>query len=440
MIGQLLLSLSILIILHEMGHFFPARWFNTRVEKFYLFFDPWFSLFKFKKGETEYGIGWLPLGGYVKISGMIDESLDTEQMKGDPQPWEFRSKPAWQRLIIMLGGVTVNFILGFTLFALVLWGWGEEYLPNASVKDGIYADSLGMQLGLQSGDKVLAIGNKPFVEFNERQVVREIVINNAPSLKIERAGQEMTLRVPNGFAGVLASHDNKNKLLFSPRFPFKIQEVAKGTPAAKAGIKPDDQIIGFNDIETPFYQEFRRLTQQNKGRSIQAKVLRGQDTLRLPLTISKEGTIGVLAYPAELFFKTERREYSLAQAFPAGVRRGWTLLSDNVKAFGQIFRGKIKASESLGGFGSIAKMYGNQWRWEHFWTVTAILSLILAFMNLLPIPALDGGHVMFLIYEVVTGRKPSDKFMEIATTVGFVLILALLIYANGLDIFRSFFK
>lgn len=442
MIGQLLLSLSILIILHEMGHFFPARWFKTRVEKFYLFFDPWFSLFKFKKGETEYGLGWLPLGGYVKISGMIDESMDTEQMKGEPQPWEFRSKPAWQRLVIMLGGVTVNFILGFLIFGLVLWRWGQEYLPAANVPDGIFVDSLGMDLGLKDGDQILSIGNKPFAEFNERAVAREIVFNEAQTLTVRRGGQEIKLPVPENFARVLVSHDNKDKIMFSPRFPFKIQEVVKGSPADQGGIKAEDEVLSMNGVPTRYYQEVRRENMQSKGKPLQMQVLRNKkDTLSLTVTpSSKEGTIGVRTYSPEYFFKTERRDYTLAQALPAGVSMGWSRLSDNVKAFGQMFKGKIKASESLGGFGSIAKMYGHQWEWEHFWSVTAMLSLILAFMNLLPIPALDGGHVMFLLYEVVTGRKPSDKFMEYATMVGFILILALLIYANGLDIIRAYFK
>lgn len=440
MIGQLLLSLSILIILHEMGHFFPARWFNTRVEKFYLFFDPWFSLFKVKKGETEYGIGWLPLGGYVKISGMIDESMDSEQMKGAPQPWEFRSKPAWQRLIIMLGGVTVNFILGFFIFSMILWKWGEEYLPNAAIKDGIYVDSLGHKLGLEDGDQIVSVGKLTFTEFNERAIAREIVFNEAKEIVVRRNESEVRLSIPEGFGSELVSHANKDKIMFSPRFPFKVQEVVKGTPADKAGFQPNDQVVAINGEPAQFYQDVRRATSKMKGQSMDFGVLRGTDTVALQVTPTAEGTIGVLAYPTLAFFKTERREYTFTESIPAGIKLGWGRLSDNVKAFGQIFRGKLKASESLGGFGSIAKMYGSKWHWEHFWSVTAMLSLILAFMNLLPIPALDGGHVMFLLYEVFTGRKPSDKFMEHATMVGFVLILALLLYANGLDIIRAFFR
>lgn len=441
MVGQLILSLSILIILHEMGHFFPARWFKTRVEKFYLFFDPWFSLLKFKKGETEYGIGWLPLGGYVKISGMIDESLDSEQMKGEPQPWEFRSKPAWQRLIIMLGGVTVNFILGFALFGFVLWNWGSEYLPSAQVKDGIHVDTLGVALGLQHGDQILRVGNVAFTEFDERAVGREIVFNNAKTITVSRAGQTVELPVPDDYIRVLTNHDNKDKIMFSPRFPFKVMEVVKGLPASKAGVQPEDLFLTINGQPAKYYQEVRQEMKKNSGKELQIQVLRnGKDTALLSVTPSPEGTIGVRMYGPESFFQTEKKHYTLTQAIPAGVSLGWSRLSYNVKALGQIFTGETKASDSLGGFGSIAKIYGSQWVWEHFWSVTAMLSLVLAFMNLLPIPALDGGHVMFLLYEVVSGRKPSDKFMEVATTVGFVMVLALLLYANGLDIFRAWFK
>jgi regulator of sigma E protease len=438
MIGQLLLSLSILIILHEMGHFFPARWFKTRVEKFYLFFDPWFSLFKVKKGDTEYGIGWLPLGGYVKISGMIDESLDTEQMKGEPQPWEFRSKPAWQRLIIMLGGVTVNFILGFILFAFILWKWGIEYLPTKEAKYGIFVEELGKPLGLKDGDQVLRIGEQPFTEFNERIAGQEIVFNGARTITVQRDGQRVVLDIPEDFLRILTSHDNKDKTMFSPRFPFQVMEVVKGTPADKAGMQPGDRIVAINGVETAYYQEVRRETKRFSGKPVSIDVVRNDvDTVRLSLTPTQEGTIGVQTQP---FFKLEKKKYTALEAIPEGIALGWSKLSYNVKALGQMITGETKASDSLGGFASIASIYGNQWVWEHFWSVTAMLSLVLAFMNLLPIPALDGGHVLFLLYEVATGKKPSDKFMEVATTVGFILVLSLLLYANGLDIFRAWFK
>lgn len=441
MAGQLMLSLSILIVLHEMGHFFPAKWFGTRVEKFYLFFDPWFSLFKIKKGETEYGIGWLPLGGYVKISGMIDESFDTEQMQQEPQEYEFRSKKAWQRLIIMLGGVTVNFILGFFLYGMVLWVWGEEYLPNKNVQYGIYADSLGLDMGLRDGDHIVAIGDKPFDIFNERTVFKEIVINNASSITVNREGAEVKLPVEEKFVDILSRHENKDKTIFIPRTPFVAAEFFPEGPAEKAGIQKEDQIIALNGQPTPFFTDFYTLVKPLKSQEVSVAVLRNEtDTLNFTMTTTENGAIGVYPYSFTRFFDTERLEYTLAAAIPAGVAKGWSFLGDQVKAFGQMFRGKIKASESLGGFGSIGQMFGNVWLWERFWTMTAILSLILAFMNLLPIPALDGGHVMFLFYEVVTGRKPSDKFMEYATMIGFIIVISLVLYANGLDIIRNWFN
>lgn len=435
-----MLSLSILIVLHEMGHFFPARWFNTRVEKFYLFFDPYFSLIKKKIGDTEYGIGWLPLGGYVKISGMVDESFDREQMKEEPKEWEFRSKPAWQRLIIMLGGVTVNFILGFLLYGLVLWQWGDEYLPNEQASYGIYADSLGLEMGLKHGDKIVRIGDIPFDKFNDRTVIREIVINNAGTLTVLREGKEVDLSIDPKFVGILSSHEYKNAGLFTPGFPFVLAEVTEGMPAAKAGLMREDKILALGGMEMPFYVDFYEAMKNYPSQEVSITILRGGvDTLELMLLPTEESKIGVLPLGPSYFFEMEREEYGLAAAIPAGFVKGTNFLNDQFKAFGQMFKGKIKASESLGGFGSIGKMFGAQWNWERFWTMTAVLSLILGFMNLLPIPALDGGHVMFLIYEMVSGKKPSDKFMEVATMVGFAIVLGLVIYANGLDILRGFF-
>lgn len=440
MVGQLMLSLSILIVLHELGHFAPARWFGTRVEKFYLFFDPGFELFKKKIGETEYGIGWLPLGGYVKISGMVDESFDTAQLESEPQPWEFRSKPAWQRLIIMLGGVTVNFILGFFIFSMVLWTWGEEYLPTQNVRYGIYADSLGQQLGLRSGDQVLEVGGKPMEKFSDRFVLREIVINNAKTITLQRDGQKIEIPVGDQFVSLLSSHANKDKRLFSGRYPFVAGDLVPGSPAEKAGLMAGDSIIAFDGQPTPFFDNFLALATQNPNKAVSITAIRKGETKTFNLTTTPEGKVGIVPYNETYFFETSRQEYTLLTAIPAGVTKGWSFLADQVKAFGQIFRGKIKASESLGGFASIGKMFGNAWVWERFWTMTAILSLILAFMNLLPIPALDGGHVVFLLYEVVSGRKPSDKFMEYATMAGFIIVIGLVIYANGLDLVRYLFK
>ena len=437
-VGQLVLSLSILIVLHEFGHFLPARLFGTRVEKFYLFFDPGFSLFKKQIGETEYGIGWLPLGGYVKISGMIDESFDTDQMEQEPQDWEFRSKPAWQRLIIMLGGVTVNFILGFFIYAMVLFAYGEEYFPAENVTAGIAVDSLGQEIGLESGDRILAVGDVPFERFNDRIVLREIAINNARNIEVLRNDQPYTVAVEPKWTDLLTRYENKNSRLFTMRIPLVVGQVVAGGPAEGAGLNKEDRIVSVNGTPTPYFDQVSEILLRNKGETVTLGV-RGKESdliRKVPLTLTEDGRIGISVAPPEYFYDTERQEYGLVESIPAGINQGVNFLSDQFKAFGQMFAGNIKVTESLGGFASIGGMFGNTWVWERFWYMTASLSLILAFMNLLPIPALDGGHVMFLLYEVVTGRKPSDKFMERATMVGFVIVLGLVVLANGLDIWR----
>lgn len=439
MIGQLMLSLSFLIILHEMGHFFPAKLFGTRVEKFYLFFDAWFSLFKYKKGDTEYGIGWLPLGGYVKISGMIDESMDLEQMKQPPQPWEFRSKPAWQRLIIMLGGVTVNFILGFLIFGMVLFTWGEKYLPAQNAEFGIHADSLGRELGLQNGDHILSIAGEPFEKFSDRQLVRAIVIDGADEMTVSRNGSNLSIPIDKKYVGELASYKNKNQSLFVERVPFVVGAVLKGKPAVEAGFQEGDSLVALNGVSLQFFDQFVGYLKNRENEKILVSLYRDGQPMDISITTDENGMFGLAPYDGRRYFEFETEEYTLLQALPAGVKKGVGFLSDQVKAFRKMLSNEIPASESLGGFASIGTMFGTTWDWYRFWNMTAILSLILAFMNLLPIPALDGGHVMFLLYEIVTGRKPSDKFMEYATMVGFILILALMLYANGLDIMRGCF-
>lgn len=437
-VGQLVLSLSILIVLHEFGHFLPARLFGTRVEKFYLFFDPGFSLLKKQIGDTEYGIGWLPLGGYVKISGMIDESFDKEQMAQPPQPWEFRSKPAWQRLIIMLGGVTVNFILGFFIYAMVLFAYGEEYFPSENITAGIAVDSLGHEIGLRNGDKILEVGNVPFDRFNDRIILREIAINNAREIQVERAGQRQQIDVDPKWADVLTRYENKNNRLFTPRMPFVVGRTIADGPADQAGLETEDRIESVDGLPTPYYDQFAKAVADRQDETITLGVRKkdAEQLQQIAVTLNENGKMLVAPAGPDYFYKTERQEYGFLESLPAGVDQGVGFLSDQFKAFGQMFRGNIKVTESLGGFASIGSMFGKTWNWERFWYMTASLSLILAFMNLLPIPALDGGHVMFLLYEVVSGRKPSDKFMERATMVGFVIVLGLVLLANGLDIWR----
>lgn len=439
---QFFLSLSILIILHEMGHFAPAKWFKTRVEKFYLFFDfdPFKSLWKTKRGETEYGIGWLPLGGYVKISGMVDESMDTEQLKLPPQPWEFRSKPAWQRLIIMIGGVTVNFLLGFFIYAMMLWHFGKPYIPTTEVKKfGLAFDSVLIRQGFQQGDVIVKVGGKEFDRVDPGMFVEEVVLGNTRQVLVSRNGRDTMLTLSNDIAKQITSQHVSKSALIAPRVPFDIEKVSPGDAADKAGIRNGDRIVAFNGTDIPFFDEFAALAWDNRGKTVTLGVNRNGQRQDFQVNVSEQGKIGVVV-KREGVFKVERENYSLGAALPAGVQMGWEFLTNQVRAFGQMFRGKISVKDNLGSVISIGKLFSPEWNWEVFWNVTASLSIILAFMNLLPIPALDGGYVLFLIWEVITGRKVSDKFMERAVTVGFFLLLGLMVFALGLDVWRHFLQ
>lgn len=430
-VAQLLLSLSILVIFHEFGHYITAKIFKTRVEKFYLFFNPWFSIFKFKKGETEYGMGWLPLGGYVKISGMIDESMDKEAMQLPPQPYEFRSKPSWQRLIIMLGGVTVNILLAFAIYIGMMWIWGEQYLPTSQVKYGIVADSVAQEMGLQTGDKILTVDNEVVEDFFK--IPGRIILDNAQSVQVERDGAVVDVKIPEGFVGRLLKHQSPD--FINARMPFVVAKFTPESAAEKGGVKEGDKIIGINDSVVEYFDQFRALIPSYKNEDIKLSVLRGADTLSFALHIPKAGVIG--AFPANQFdFKV--KEYSFFSAIPAGAKRTVKGVSDYLKQLRLIFSPDVKAYESVGGFITIGNIFPGTWDWTAFWGLTAFLSIMLAILNVLPIPALDGGHVMFLMYEIITGRKPSDKFMEYAQIVGMVLLFSLLIFANGNDIVKLF--
>ncbi len=434
-IAQFILSLSILVVLHEFGHFLPAKWFKTRVEKFYLFFNPYFSLVKKQIGETEWGIGWLPLGGYVKISGMIDESMDKEQMEGPPQPWEFRSKKAWQRLIIMLGGVTVNFVLGFFLFGIIIFTWGKSYLPTANVTEGIYVDSLGLELGLQDGDHILKVGDVAFEKFNQGVIFRELAINDAQTISVKRNGQQVDLPVTEDHVFMLTSHSNGGKQLFAPRIPTVINEIIEKSRAESLGLQSGDRLIAINGVNTKYFHEFTEELGKSKGVESNLTYIRNnKDTLSANFNLEEEELLGFTnVMPA-----TVAEKFGFGRSMIMGVEQGVGFLTDQMKAFGKMFTGKIKAKESLGSFITIGKQFGTTWDWRRFWNMTAMLSIILAFLNLLPIPALDGGYVMFLIYEVISGRKPSDKFMEYSTMAGFFLLMIFMLYAIGLDISRLF--
>jgi regulator of sigma E protease len=435
--GQLVLCLSILVILHEMGHFLPAKWFKCRVEKFYLFFDPWFSIVKKKIGETVYGIGWLPLGGYVKISGMIDESMDKEAMKMPPQPWEFRSKKPWQRLIIMIGGVTVNLILGFFLFAMILWVWGEEYLPAKNATYGFYVDSLGKSIGLQDGDKIVSVNGKELVDF--QRLSADIILNEAKTLQVVRNGQNLNVPIPEGTISKLIKR--KGDPLAIPKIPAVVDSVPKTSNFTMGSLQRDDEIIGLNELPITSINQLNEIKKNYKNQEVTITVLRNKaDTAQVKVKLTAEASIGFFPRSADKFLTFEVKKYTFLQSLPAGVKKGWTTLVMNVQNFKLLFTSKeVKASESLGSFLTIGSMFGERWDWQRFWSMTALLSIVLAFMNILPIPALDGGHVLFTLYEMITGRKPSDKFMEYAQMAGMVLLLAVMAYALGLDFWRFLF-
>ncbi|MFT4205441.1 MAG: RIP metalloprotease RseP [Chitinophagaceae bacterium] len=435
---QFILSFSILVTLHELGHFITARIFKCRVEKFYLFFDPWFSLFKKKIGDTEYGIGWVPFGGYVKISGMVDESMDKEQLKQAPQPWEFRSKPAWQRLIIMCAGVVMNLLLGFCIYSMMLFHWGDEYIPTAKLSYGITADSLAQSVGFRSGDKILGVDNQPVLKF--RQISTHILLDNAKSVQVQRDGQPVDIAIPEDFAKQIIS--NKDNGFITPRLlAYPVKEVADTSAAQKAGLKKGDKIRAINGSEVRFFDQYRELLKPLKGQSADLTVLRGADMLHLTANIPASGLLGFIQDIPENAIPTDTIHYGFWESVPAGFKKGKETLRNYVLQFKFLFgKHRVNANESLGGVISMGNLFPNEWDWQSFWGLTAFFSFALAFMNILPIPALDGGHVLFCLIEMVTGRKPSDKTLEIAQMIGMVLLLGLMVYALGLDFWRLFKK
>ena len=440
--SQFILSLSLLIVLHELGHFIPAKLFKTKVEKFYLFFDYKFSLFKKKIGETVYGIGWIPLGGYVKIAGMIDESMDKEQMKQEPKPWEFRSKPAWQRLIIMLGGVTVNFILGILIYICLLWGYGEKFIPNENVKDGILVqDSLAIELGLKTGDKILSIDGQKIEKFG----LLSVGFINGNNFTIERKGETIKKEIPTDFISKLIDRGKNAGSFINLRQPFVIADVPKDSPNASSGLLPKDIITAIQGEPITYFDQAKPLLEKYKGQSISIDAKRGSTTISIPVTISEKATIGVLQgglSESDLerlgYYQLANKSYSFMEAIPAGTTKAWTTLISYIKQLKKIVNPSTGAYKGLGGFISIGSIFPSAWSWYAFWNITAFLSIMLGFMNLLPIPALDGGHVVFTLWEMITGKKPSDKFLEYAQIAGFILLLTLLLFANGNDIFRVF--
>jgi len=458
MAGQLLLGLSILVILHELGHFLAARAFGIKVEKFYLFFDAWgFKLFSFKVGDTEYGMGWLPLGGYVKISGMIDESMDVEQMALPPQPWEFRSKPAWQRLIVMLGGIIVNIVVGIFIFWMLTFNYGETYIVNDKLTNGIHPGIVGQQIGLKDGDKILAINGQKVVRFEE--IITSKVLLGSPKITISREGKAIDLKVSETILDSISKYtidefiepriiSGKISTIAEPEaektgFLAKINQTIFGkpekaaTPAYDAGVKPGDSILSVNGKQVRFRDDFTSVVRASAGKTVALKVWRNNTELNLTPKATAEGTLGVFIAVEKL--PTQHVDYTFFESFGIGTTKGWTTFADNGKGIWKMITGKVSARNISSPIG-IAKVYGAEFDWYNFWRLTALISMALAFMNLLPIPALDGGHVVFLIIEMIKGKPLGDKFMERAQVVGFVILLSLMVFAFGNDILKIFDK
>lgn len=438
-ISQFLLSLSLLIVLHELGHFIPAKLFKTKVEKFYLFFDVKYSLFKKKIGETVYGIGWLPLGGYVKIAGMIDESMDKEQMAKPPQPWEFRSKPAWQRLIIMLGGVTVNFILAYFIYVGISFTYGDKDYTIDSLEGGYYIENpLLLDLGFKTGDKIIEVNNKPVKSHTD--VTKSLI--SAEEFTVERNGTTKKINLPEDFLGQLSSRKNRSSL-FSVRVPFMVAEINDTMQNKGVDLKPGDVLVTVNGNDLKYFDQLEPTLENYKNQTVSATFLRDSETIQRDLKVNANGKIGIFpAYSEEKFeelgyFEVTRKEYSFIESFGGGADKFVDQVAGYFEQLKAIFNPKTGAYKGLGGFKAIYDIFPDFWSWEAFWTLTAFLSIMLAILNLLPIPALDGGHVMFLLYEMISGRKPSEKFLERAQLVGFIILIALVLFANGNDIFKA---
>lgn len=441
-VAQLLLSLSILVILHEFGHYITAKWFKCRVEKFYLFFDPWFSLFKKKIGETVYGIGWLPLGGYVKIAGMVDESMDKEALKQPPQSWEFRSKPAWQRLIIMLGGVTVNVLLAFVIYAGILMTWGEDKIPNQSLKNGVWVtDSLMYEIGLRDGDKIMAVNNDKIEYFDD--IPKKILFSGGGKIGIVRNGKDTSVEIPRSLIGQLVEKKKVKGRLFMPRVPSIIGEFDKKdtSNAKKAGLQEGDKIVKVDSVAVSFFDEVTAYFGTKKKQKVALTVERKGTPVSLLVQVDEDGKMGApfltnKQYDSLKVFEVKHTPYGFFAAFPAGVRLAITSLKDYIDQFKLILSPSTGGYKAVGGFKTMGSVFsGTEWDWQRFWEMTAMFSIILAFMNLLPIPALDGGHVVFTLGEMITGRKPNEKFLEYAQIAGMIILLALMLYANGNDWF-----
>ena len=430
-IGQLLLGLSILVALHEFGHFLPAKLFGMRVEKFFLFFDAPYSLVKKKIGDTVYGIGTLPFGGYVKISGMIDESMDKEQMAKPPEPWEFRSKPVWQRLIVMVGGVTVNVLLGFAIYSMVLYVWGREYLPLANMPYGVTASGLMREQGFANGDRILRVEGHEVETLED--VSLAILIKSAQTVTVERAGVEKDIVLSDDVAEKIL--DAKERTLFLPRFPFVVDSVKSGSGAEDIGsFRPGDRVMALNGEPAAYFTDFQLAVQGKENRQVDVTVQREGHVVIVPVQLDSNAMAGLYPVGMEKYLTLARTDYGLLASIPAGIKFGWKRITDNVYSFTLL--GTKSGIKQMGGLGSMAKAYGPKWIWSRFWEMTAFLSMALAFLNILPIPALDGGHVVFLLYEWVARRPANPKVLEYAQMAGMVFLLTVIVAVNGHDIFK----
>lgn len=438
---QLILSLSILVLVHEFGHYFFARLFKVRVEKFYLFFNPWFSLFKFKKGDTEYGIGWIPFGGYCSISGMIDERMDTEQMKQEPKPYEFRSKPAWQRLLIMLGGVMMNVLLALLIYIGLSYAYGESYVSNRDARWGYEFTEAAREVGFRNGDRIVEIeGVEPSEYDNYRKIAGAILFNDVKYVKVERGGEVVTIPIDTEDISKLIKAGGMLEL----RAPFVVGEVLPEGAAARAGMLAGDSMVAAEGRPLRFFDEYKEVFLAHKGDTVTLELVRdsaGVEVFRsLRVPVSEDGLIGVSADFSRALglYNVQTREFTLLESIPEGVSRTGEMLGSYVKQLKMIFNPQTEAYKSVGSIISMGNFFPAHWDWYSFWTITAFFSIILAIMNILPIPGLDGGHVLFLLYEVVTRRKPSDKFMERAQMVGMFILFVIIALALGNDVYRLF--
>ncbi len=440
-IAQFILALAILVTLHELGHFLAARAFGIRVEKFYLFFDAFgIKLFKFKKGDTEYGIGWLPLGGYVKIAGMIDESLDTKQMASEPEKWEFRSKPAWQRLIVMIGGVTVNLILGFAIFIMLTWAYGDSYIPNAAINKngGIYAGPAGRKMGFMQGDKILKLNGKDVVNLDEEFSSSDFLFAKRKEVLLNRNGKDTTILLPEHIEDYISISKKASLPIIGVPSQFKVEAVNAGSTASKIGLNKGDIIAEINGSDTRVFFIFKEKLLENADKDVVLTVVTPKNgSKKVKAHIDKDGTLGFRPEFYGFENETVTLNYSFGQSVAKGSSESITKLSDNIKAFGKVISGEMNAKKSLGGPIAIAQMYGDHWNWYKFWALTGMLSLVLAFMNILPIPALDGGHVMFLLWEMITRKPVNEKVLYIGQIIGMVLLLALIVFIFWVDISRA---